>query len=240
MKVKALDLDIRFYAQKYLNEPFIFISCDTLFKEEIDPPKYNWVGYDDKIFSNSFRSIKINNNLAQDIVDKGSKGDDLYPYIGLAGIHDYYLFWQLLENGGYEAIDSVESFPLNTIALKEKLHAKKITWFDTGQVKNLLITRKQIQNQNKFNILEKEGEDIWFVNNKVIKFSTDSNFIANRAKRANYLQPFVPKVINCKKFMYSYSLVEGEVLSKIITLTIFKNLLVSCKDFWIVNDLNQK
>ena len=31
--------------EQYLQEPFIFISCDTLVKEPIPNPKYNWMGF---------------------------------------------------------------------------------------------------------------------------------------------------------------------------------------------------
>ena len=31
--------------KKYLQEPFVFISCDTLVKEPIPSPKFHWMGY---------------------------------------------------------------------------------------------------------------------------------------------------------------------------------------------------
>ena len=34
--------------KKYLQEPFVFISCDTLVKEPIPNPKFNWMGYASK------------------------------------------------------------------------------------------------------------------------------------------------------------------------------------------------
>ena len=32
--------------REYLQEPFIFCSCDTLVNEKIPAPDYNWMGYD--------------------------------------------------------------------------------------------------------------------------------------------------------------------------------------------------
>ena len=34
--------------KKYLQEPFIFTSCDTLVNESIPGPDYNWMGYSNK------------------------------------------------------------------------------------------------------------------------------------------------------------------------------------------------
>ena len=64
------------------------------------------------------------------------------------------------------------------------------------------------------NILEKENEAIWFVNQKVIKFSTDLKFIKNRYLRSKKLKNFVPKVLNIKKNMYSYNKVEVKFSQK--------------------------
>jgi hypothetical protein len=76
--------------------------------------------------------------------------------------------------------------------------------------------------------------------NKVIKFSCDSQFIKNRFIRAKKLKKFIPKVLDLKKNMYLYSKVEGNVLSKIITLSLFNNLLENCKVFWKKKNLNTK
>ena len=43
--------------KKYLQEPFIFTSCDTIVKGSIPSPNYNWLGY-----SNEKKSISIQNN----------------------------------------------------------------------------------------------------------------------------------------------------------------------------------
>ena len=34
--------------KKYLQEPFVFISCDTLVKEPIPSPEFNWMGFSKK------------------------------------------------------------------------------------------------------------------------------------------------------------------------------------------------
>ena len=48
--------------KKYLQEPFVFISCDTLVKEPIPNPKFNWMGYAIKKKSFSYRQLKVKEN----------------------------------------------------------------------------------------------------------------------------------------------------------------------------------
>ena len=57
--------------------------------------------------------------------------------------------------------------------------ALQFQWFDTGSIPGLNLTRKTYlkNNLHRHNILEKLEEKIWFVNNKVIKFSNDEEFI---------------------------------------------------------------
>ena len=43
-KGSGLGLSLLF-CEKYLQQPFIFLSCDTLVKEQIIVPDHNWMGY---------------------------------------------------------------------------------------------------------------------------------------------------------------------------------------------------
>ena len=84
----------------------------------------------------------------------------------------------------------------------------------------------------KYNILDKEEEAIWFVNNSVIKFSTDKNFIANRLQRTKQLGDFIPRIADSSENMYKYNWIEGEVLSKNPTLNKFKQFLEWIENLW--------
>ena len=70
---------------------------------------------------------------------------------------------------------------------------------------------------NEVSVLPKENEKIWFTNKKVIKFSSDKDFITKRVAREKILKGFVPEVTNFSENMYVYEYVEGDVLSKKIT-----------------------
>ena len=66
----------------------------------------------------------------------------------------------------------------------------------SGLATNFSKTRLSFSKTSNHNILEKQGESIWFVKDKVIKYSHDKIFIKNRIKRAEILKDFTPKIIN--------------------------------------------
>ena len=45
--------------KEHLQQPFIFISCDTLVKEYIPPPTDNWMAFSDVSDLDSYRTISI-------------------------------------------------------------------------------------------------------------------------------------------------------------------------------------
>ena len=227
--------------KKYLQEPFVFISCDTLVKEPIPSPKFNWMGYGIKKKLFSYRILQVKENKIIQIREKNSISvENQRPYIGLAGIHDYKIFWNEMEKGRKITIQQGEVFGLKKILKRKTIQSLKFTWSDTGAPESLAKTRKLYKNLNGINILEKENEAIWFLVNKVIKFSANSQFIKNRFIRSKKLKKFVPKVLYLKKNMYLYNKIEGKILSKIITLSLFNNLLETCKVFWKKRNLTTK
>ena len=114
-----------------------------------------------------------------------------------------------------------------------KLKAYSFDWYDTGNLNSLEETRKSFKDK-EFNILEKENEAIWFLNNNlVIKYSESEKFIKKRVLRQKILKKFTPKIINAKKNFYIYKKIEGKILSKMYqscfiqkSIKIFRKILV--------------
>jgi len=226
--------------QNYLQEPFVFSSCDTLVNKKITPPTFNWMGYaPKKETSNNFRTlVKSSKNKVIEIQEKGiEKSHQKNIYIGLAGIFDYIKFWNSMNNGSSKAIIEGEAFGLNAIK-DDGITAIKFKWFDTGTIENLEKTRLAYIKKNGPNILEKENESIWFVGKNVIKFSNDKDFIKNRICRVDQLRGYVPPISNYSENMYMYDYIEGEVLSEVINIKLFSDLLSKCKLFWKFTKLN--
>lgn len=217
--------------KQYLQQPFIFISCDTLVKENIPAPDENWMAYAEVTNLEPYRTLALEGVNVADICEKGvGKGDTHKAYIGLAGIQDYHSFWAAMQDGGSEAIETGEAHGMR--ALLPNINALGFSWYDTGNPEALARAREAYREPDAPNILEKANEAIWFVGDQVIKFSDDQKFIANRVKRVQELQGFVPDVTGAQPHVYRYPKVEGKVLSEVITLPLFERMLEHSKLFW--------
>ena len=219
--------------EEYLQQPFVFISCDTLVGEKIPPPDSNWIGYAKRVEDIlPYRTVAVENGRVADIVEKRQPGgESRFAYIGLSGIADHQAFWGAMASGGAAAIDAGESHGLRAL-LPRGIDAHSFTWLDTGNPSALARARQLYAEPDSPNILEKGNEAIWFIGEQVVKFSDDQKFIANRVKRVVQLEGFVPEVTASRPHMYRYDRVEGEILSKSVTLPLFERLLDHCKTFW--------
>jgi hypothetical protein len=222
----------------FLQQPFIFISCDTLVREHIPAPDTNWAGYAQGEELASYRTLEVENGCVHAIAEKGAGTVPSHkPYIGLAGIADYQAFWNTMEGGGDAAIATGEVHGLRAL-LSQGMQAHCFTWFDTGNPRSLARAHDAYQEPDAPNILEKANEAIWFVGDQVIKFSDDPAFIANRVKRVQELAGFVPAVNASSAHMYRYGKVAGKVLSEVATLPLFERLLDHSLTFWRKRVLN--
>ena len=219
--------------QKKLNEPFIFSSCDTLIKEEIPQTEGNWVGYSSEYNDcNLYRTILNDKENVYSFLNKGVIADGQKAYIGLCSIYDYQIFWEEMKLGQKEAIEQGEVYGLIKLLQYKNIKAFKFDWNDTGSLLGLEKARKKYKDTKEINILEKENEAIWFVDNKVIKYSADENFIKNRVKRAKLLIPYIPEITESTSNFYTYKSVEGEIMSNISDINIFNDLMEFSSQFW--------
>lgn len=224
---------------QYLQQPFIFTSCDTLVKNAIPAPNENWMGYAGLSELDQYRTLELSAGEVKAICEKGAgKIGTHMPYIGLAGIKDYEVFWNAMKNGEAEAVLTGESHGLRAL-VANKIKAHEFSWFDTGLPSALAKTREAYREADEPNILEKANEAIWFVGNKVIKFSDDKKFIYNRVERAESIGEFIPEIVAVKSNMYAYRKVEGCIMSNAVTMPLFQKLLDFSKTFWQTHQLNE-
>jgi hypothetical protein len=218
--------------QEHLQQPFVFISCDTLVGESIPPPAENWMGYAQAEELAPYRSLDVADGRVLAICEKGEGSRPRHrPYIGLAGIHDYRAFWTAMRSGGDGAIQSGEAHGLRAL-VAAGIRAHGFTWHDTGNREALARARALYREPDTPNILEKANEAIWFVAGEVIKFSDDPGFIANRVERSRKLRGFAPEVTGAQPHMYRYPKAEGRVLSEVANVPLFERLLKHCQEFW--------
>lgn len=224
--------------EQYLQQPFVFLSCDTLVKEAIPEPTCNWMGYAKRDELSQYRTLDVDDGSVSEICEKGTIRSNIEAYIGLAGVRNFQQFWQAMHAGKDTAISQGESYGMKGILESGKVLAREFTWFDTGNLESIRVAREAYSKPDEPNILEKENEAIWFIGDIVVKYSDDTDFILNRVKRATELQGFVPSIVAYRNNMYSYQKAQGRVLSDVITLPIFENFLTRCQDFWVEKKLS--
>ena len=228
--------------KKKLQSSFIFISCDSYLKGSFNLKiNRNWLGFskNNKNFED-YRLIKISKNKSiEGLLEKGHKKQkNIFKYIGVAGIKDYQIFWK---NMKYDpaCINEGEAFAIKRMLNKNEFYAKEFNWFDGGNLKDL-IQLQQKEKKQDINILPKVNEALWVVNENIIKFSNDKNFIKQRVQRQKKLKRYTPKIIRYSDNFYVYKKIEGQIFSKKISISKFKNLLIYLKKFWSQKKLNQK
>tara|TARA_R110000737_G_scaffold2876_2_gene7982 strand:+ start:2855 stop:4390 length:1536 start_codon:yes stop_codon:yes gene_type:complete len=211
-------------AKSELQCPFIFHASDTIIGKGDTLPMMdvNWCAGAYKDETSQYRTLKITGDTVDAINEKGEINFD-YPYIGVCGIVDYELFWESLE--GLENTHSLSDVHvinqmLNTV--KFKFHALK-TWLDIGNTNELEKARNYIG--QTIDVLDKENESIFFFNDYVIKFFSDTTINQNRVKRAELLSNLTPKMIGSTSNFYKYEKANGSLFAKSVNINSFSEFL---------------
>tara|TARA_B100001057_G_scaffold499225_1_gene609073 strand:- start:989 stop:2557 length:1569 start_codon:yes stop_codon:yes gene_type:complete len=230
------------HSKKFLQCPFIFFSCDSFVKNvNIPKPNHNWMGYSKECNPKLYRTILHKKGTIKNILEKNSKIKQLKNYIGICGIKNYKEFWSAMDFNK-ETINTGEVQGLKKILKKKTIFSKEFNWFDCGNLKSLEKIRNIYKNTG-INILPKDHESIFFVKNKVIKFSKSKNFIKKRIERQKILKKFTPKITDFKENFYAYKKVKGKIFSEISSIKNFKILMKFLKNFWKlkkINNINEK
>jgi len=222
-------------AKDVLQCPFIFIPNDTIIgSDQIDrdPNLFgNWASYflktsQDQYNPEVFRCLELSEDKKEvtSITGKGTLNPNIY--IGVCGVRDYRDFWAAM--GAAEAVSVGEVFGLRALAYVTPIKVSE--WYDCGSLQYLHIAKEKFRSPDH-NILEKEDEAIWFLDDSVIKFSIDEKFIHDRVERLHYLpKSLTPTLLASGKYTYTYKKVEGEVISDTLTTDKLLRLLDICHD----------
>lgn len=219
----------------HLKCPFIFSCCDTIIAEQYLEPATDWFAYDERDYIEQYRTFTLDES--GDIATIDEKGHPQafkqnFPYIGLAGVNNWQAFWDAMLDGTDTARNVGEAHGLRNVMAQNKVKGLKCTWYDTGITSELEQTRARFMNKAQPNILPKENEAIWFLEDRVIKYCDNKQFISGRVARAHDLDGFIPKIKGYTDNMYSYELAEGQVMSKCSQLPVFKKLLSFSRNIW--------
>lgn len=246
------------HAEKYLNCPFIFQTCDTIIIDETIPePNFNWLGISDCKNSKDYATVTATNHIIKDIHPKGQFSHDGI-YIGLAGVNSYKEFFKTAndlyqKNKLNNQLSDIHIYP-ELIKNKHIFRDEKFyTWMDTGNIDKLQEAR-QFFGQDE-NFLEKDSESIYLYEDFVVKFFYDNNISENRIKRSKFLKNIIPDIIETTPQFYKYNFVNGTNLSDIASNKLIERLLFwadqnlwkkqnidikqQCYDFYITKTINR-
>ncbi len=215
-----------------LQEPFIFTACDTLVDKNPPAPTKNWMGYSQRGDLSSYRTLRLEDGFVAEIHSKmESPPKENVAYIGLAGINQYAQFWRQMNELREISIREGEVTGLEAL-LHLGIYAIPFGWHDTGTLASLFDARQEFKNLEEANILEKENEAIWFLNDEVIKYCDDKSFIKSRVARAEHLEGYVPRISRSSDHFYVYKKAEGSIFSSVVTPIKFDALLSHAENFW--------
>lgn len=234
-------------AEKFLNEPFIFIACDTIILDDmydssinsfsknnyrIDCNKIYLYKYSD---STNYTSVKCDDQRITSIHDKGETNFD-FIYLGKCQIFDYESFWKIL-NETYKKNKFDSS--IGDVNVYQQMIDKKITfeykiinnWYDAGTIG---IFDQDINKKCKYNVLTKYDESISFLKDKVVKFFYNKEKNLKRVERVKFLNNLGPKILNYSDNFHTMEKIDSKPISEIYQDNIIYNLLNwTKKNLWI-------
>ena len=199
--------------KEHLNKPFYFVSCDTLWDNDLDwDTAENWLGVArvSPAESRSYCNVKVTGGQIVEIRDKAYVEDDSFQaFVGLCHIKDFPAFWSALENDG-STIAGEHQISNGVKALVEtrRTMAKAVEWTDVGDAEKY---RKTVGRYENFDF-SKQDEALYIVNGKVIKFFVDPAITAKRVAKAGLNPDVFPAVTRHEGQFYAYDFQPGQTL----------------------------
>lgn len=191
----------------HLLRPFYIMTVDCLLTSELPYLDSNWLGLHNTSYPEKYSTAELVDGKITKFVNKAESGFDL-AFIGLAGILDYNIFWQQLENNIKDG-EIVNAF-FNPSAYGE-LKGKELEWFDTGNIDDL--EKARLHYKDKPLSLRKTTQELTYHDNgKMIKYIPNPSDVLSLKNRADNLKGLVPKNVgNTNSFLY-YDWEPGETL----------------------------
>jgi hypothetical protein len=220
--------------KEYLQCPFVFHACDTLLpKNYIDEVDFssNWSVGGIGENSQSYRTLNCLNGKISSINEKGEQNFD-YVYVGVSGFYDYEIFWNTCKN----ILKTVNTSDLSDCHVIRKMNEFSVIslneWYDIGNIDALKRTRSKIK--GTIQVLDKEDENIFVLNDFVIKFFHNKKICYDRVLRSTSLGGLTPKLLDSTENFYKYEYVVADLLSDVVNRIKFLELLQWAKEnLWV-------
>jgi len=218
-------------ASSHLQCPFIFNACDTIVREPVPEPSCNWVFGYHETDNDQYRTIEKHGSKFIKFRDKGAalpNANDL-SYIGLCGINDFGSFWGKLKPESTSDCHAINEMSKDGHSFKV-LESK--TWLDIGNASKLSSSRALVESE--LEVLDKPEENIYLIDNSIVKFFHDEDISNKRVYRADKLKGLAPEITGHINNFYKYEKVEGQSFAKTVNENKIKDFLEWCStDLWV-------
>jgi choline kinase/thiamine kinase-like enzyme len=219
--------------------PFYFHTNDAIFLKKI--PKFDKdtiVLSTNNIDSRDFRTVSLyeNNMIVNKFFDKtNEKLENVFTYTGVAFIKNYLAFKEFLDDISVEIGES--DYFIKKIGGETSYYLAD-DWIDIGSINGINNAK---ENLGGFKNLSKTTEEIYFINDNVIKFDKSSENLLKKVTRNNLLKKIVPQIESHTENFFSYKYKEGELMADLLSPhEEFNNLLNWCEhNLWIKPTLNK-
>jgi len=214
----------------YVDRPFWYVPCDTIFNETLDHSLTEdcyFVSKVEKQLHKEYTTFSTENNRVLDIAFKKSTSDNYLAFTGLMFINDHLSFFQKLCNHiGNEFIDILQ---VNTLTRPLQ------SWIDVGNFD--IYSRARMADQDYD--FSKTEEITYLVNNKVVKWYKDAKISNLKYQRYNFNKTVFPDNCLVKPQFLKYDYFNGSVLYDDYSIRKFEKLLEWLeKKVWVRTDLD--
>lgn len=211
--------------RSYLQKPFYFVSCDTLWDNDLDwQATGNWFGVArvDPSESNRYCNLKVVNDRVTALEDKIRTEDSAFQaFVGLCRIEDFPVFWAALEDKKMVAGEHQISNGVKALIAKKNAFAQSIEWTDVGEEKNYKKAVSRYENYD----FSKQNEALYIVDRKVIKFFVDSTVTHRRVQKSKLNPSIFPNITHHAGQFYAYDFQPGRTLYQFNNRRVFQSLL---------------
>ncbi len=211
--------------REYLQKPFYFVSCDTLWDNVLDwSTTDNWLGVAriNPSESSSYCNLKIMGDRVVELRDKVHVEDAAFQaFVGLCHIKDFSVFWTALDNDETVAGEHQISNGIRALIEKTHVQARTIEWTDVGDADKYKKTVGRYENYD----FSKQNEALYIVNRKVIKFFVDATVTQRRVQKSKLNPVVFPPITHHAGQFYAYDFQPGETLYQVNNRETFQRLL---------------
>ena len=219
--------------------PFYFHTNDAIFLKKIPEfDKDTIVLSTNNIDSRDFRTVSLHEKsmTVNKFFDKtNEKLENVFTYTGVAFIKNYQAFKEFLDGISVEIGES--DYFIKKIG-GETAYYLADDWIDIGSINGINNAKEEL---GGFKNLSKTTEEIYFINDNVIKFDKSPENLLKKVTRNNLLNKIVPQIENHTENFFSYKYKEGELMADLLSPhEEFNNLLNWCeKNLWKKLTLNE-